>query len=63
MENIGISNLMKELKVLNPTVQFDMYDLTVSPIIIIFGNVPATELSFPNGYYWNEKWFVWELHL
>lgn len=62
MENIGISNLMKELKALNPTVQFDMYDLTVSPVIIIFGTVPATELSFPNGYYWNEKNGITDKH-
>ena len=55
MENIGIVKLMQKLKELNPTVQLDLYDYTVSPVIIIFGSVPATALSFPDGYYWNEK--------
>ena len=55
MENIGLSNMMKELKELNPEVEFDVCDYSVSPIIIIIGTVPATQLSFPDGYYWNEK--------
>ena len=62
MENIGINNMMKELKALNPAVKFDVHDYSVSPIIIIFGTAPATELSFPEGYYWNEKNGITDKH-
>ena len=62
MENIGLNNMMKELKALNPAVKFDVHDYSVSPVIIIFGTAPATELSFPDGYYWNEKNGVTDKH-
>ena len=55
MENIGINKMMEELKALNPTVKFDMLDDAVCPTIIILGNVPATMLSLPQGYYWSFK--------
>ena len=47
--------MIKKLEELNPVVKFDVDDYSVSPIIIIFGTVPAKELSFPEGYYWSEK--------
>ena len=31
-------------------------------IHIIFGSAPATELSFPDGYYWNEKNGITDKH-
>ena len=55
MENIGLYNLVRELKALNPSVKFDFYDQTKSPVDIIFGTAPAESLSYPEGYYWNEK--------
>ncbi len=55
LENMGITPMAKELKRLNPSVQFDVRDLTVSPIIVIFGTVPGEDLILPEGYYYNEK--------
>lgn len=62
MENIGIYNLVKELKALNPTVKFDFYDQTKSPVVIIFGTAPAESLSYPEGYYYNEKNGITDKH-
>lgn len=55
MENIGITNIMKELEALNPAVKFMMYDLKDNPRVIIYGSVPATQLKFPNNCQYNEK--------
>ena len=55
MNNIGPSRMEKELEKLNPSVQFDVRDYSVSPIIIIYGTVPAEKLVLPKGYYYNEK--------
>jgi len=55
MENIGITRMAKELERLNPSVQFDVLDYSVSPVIIIFGTVPGENLILPNGYYYNKK--------
>ena len=55
MESIGIVNMMNELRVLNPTVKFELHDYSVYPVFAIMGTAPATELNFPEGYYWNEK--------
>lgn len=55
MENIGIYNLVKELKARNPEVKFDLSDRTKGPVAIIYGTAPAESLSYPEGYYYNEK--------
>lgn len=55
MENIGITRMAKELEILNPSVQFDVRDHSVSPVIVIFGTVPGENLILPEGYYYNEK--------
>lgn len=55
MENIGITRMAKELEILNPSVQFDVRDYSVSPVIVIFGTVPGENLILPEGYYYNEK--------
>lgn len=62
MENIGVYNLVKELKALNPMVKFDFYDQTKSPVVIIFGTAPAESLSYPEGYYYNEKNGITDKH-
>lgn len=62
MENMGLNKMIKKLRELNPTVKFDVHDRKVSPSIIIIGTVPARELSFPNGYYWNEKNGITDKH-
>ncbi len=62
MENIGICNLVKALKLLNPKVQFDFYDRTKSPVEIIFGTVPGENLVFPDGYYYNDKHGITDKH-
>lgn len=62
MENIGIATMKKELVRLNPTVKFDVRDTSVSPIIIIYGNVPGEKLKLPNGYYYNEKNGITDKH-
>lgn len=53
MENIGITQMKKELKILNPNVQFDVKDYCVPAII--YGNIPAENLRLPKGYYHNDK--------
>lgn len=55
MENIGINEMKKELIKRNPSAKFDVRDYTVSPVIIIYGNIPGENLSLPEGYYYNQK--------
>lgn len=55
MENMGITRMAKELENLNPHVQFDVRDYSVSPVILIYGTVPGENLNLPDGYYYNDK--------
>ena len=61
MENIGIT-IMKELEALNPAVKFKMYFLADNPRPIIYGNVPAIQLKFPNDCHYDEKTLIANKH-
>ena len=53
MSNIGINNMMKNLRALNKNGKFDI-NCSNFPNIII-GTIPTSKLLLPVGYYWNEK--------
>lgn len=61
MENIG-SVIKKELEELNPAVMFRMYVLNDNPRPIIYGNIPATQLKFPNDCEYDEKTLIAKKH-
>lgn len=54
MENMGIQKLTKELKKLNPSIDFQ-YKTDVYPAIIIAMCSYGTRLNLPEGYYLTEK--------
>ena len=57
MEDIG-NAILEELKELNPAVKFKMYTLNDNPRPIIYGNIPATQLKFPNGCEYDENTMI-----
>ena len=61
MESI-VSAIKKELEELNPAVMFKMYDLNDNPRPIIYGNIPAAQLKFPNGCEYDEKTLIAKKH-
>ena len=54
IENIGAVALVDALRIMNPTGKFAL-DSTFEPTYVIYGNVPADQLKFPEGYYHNAK--------
>ena len=45
----------EELKRLNPKVRFEVRDTAVSPVNIIYADVPGESLKLPEGYFFNGK--------
>lgn len=62
MKDIG-NAILKELKELNPAVKFKMYILTDNPRPIIYGNIPAAQLKFPNDCEYDEKTLIAKKHI
>ena len=44
-----IERIVEKMEDLNPKVSFDFW------VCVIFGNVPGSKLSLPDGYYWDEE--------
>jgi len=61
MENIG-NAILEELKELNPAVKFKMYILNDNPRPVIYGNIPASQLKFPNNCEYDEKTLIANKH-
>lgn len=62
MKDIG-NAIFEELKELNPEVKFRMYILDDNPRPIIYGNVPASQLKFPNGCEYDAKTLIANKHI